>query len=103
MHGGPNRNLGTAAGSHIRCPSNTEHSGSEQVAGPPAENWDLDDDAAGGGENMHDTSTFKDWIRLLPDRNFHPDLVPDAAVVDYLGGTVGLSANKSGSALEAYL
>lgn len=91
--------LGVAAGSHMRRPSNGEHSGSVQVGGRPLETWELEDDAAGGAENMHHSSstTFQDWIRAQPDRNFDPDLVPDASVADYLGGTVSLSANRAGA------
>lgn len=80
----------------MRRAGNGEHSGSVQVGGRPLEKWELEDDA-GGGENMHhNTATFKDWIRSQPDRNFDSDLVPDASVADYLGGTVSLSANRAG-------
>ena len=82
----------------MRRSSNGEHSGSVQVGGRPLEKWELEDDAAGGGDNMHNNATFKDWIRLQPDRNFDADLVPDAGVAEYLGGTVSLSANRSGTA-----
>ena len=87
------------AGSHLHPASNGEHSGSVPVGGRPVEEWELEDDAAGGGENLLDSCTFKDWIRLQPDRNFDPGLVPDAAVADYLGGTVSFSAKRPGSAL----
>ena len=94
----PEATLGVAAGSHMRRPSNGEHSGSVQVGGRPLEKWELEDDAAGGGEDVHhNSSTFKDWIRAQPDRNFDSDLVPDAGVADYLGGTVSLSANRAGA------
>lgn len=79
----------------MRRASNGEHSGSMQVGGRPVEKWELEDDAE-GGENMQSSTTFKDWLRHQPDRNFDPDLVPDAAMAEYLGGTVSVSANRSG-------
>ncbi|KAL3154709.1 hypothetical protein ABBQ38_011258 [Trebouxia sp. C0009 RCD-2024] len=85
------------SGSHMRHPSNGEHSGSVAVGGRPVEDWELQDDAGGGGgETLHDSCTFKDWIRLQPDRNFDPGRVPDAGVADYLGGTVSFSAKRPG-------
>lgn len=95
--------LAFAAAGHLRPASNGEDSGSVPVGGRPVEEWELEDDAAGGGENLLDSCTFKDWIRLQPDRNLDPGLVPDAAVADYLGGTVSFSAKRPGSALESCL
>lgn len=88
----------------MRHPSNGEHSGSVAVGGRPVEDWELQDDAGGGGgETLHDSCTFKDWIRLQPDRNFDPGRVPDAGVADYLGGTVSFSAKRPGSAPQSFL
>ena len=66
-----------------------------QVGGRPVENWELEDDAE-GGVPMHDSITLKDWLRHQPARNFDPDKVPDETMAEYLGGTVSVSANRSG-------
>lgn len=65
------------------------------VGGRPLQEHEQVDDGE-EGEDLMRSSSMMDWIRSFDDSSFDPDMVPDAAMADYLGGTVSVAANRPG-------
>ena len=87
---------GTAGNLLRRMSSGAHQEGS--VGGRPLQEHEQIDDGE-DGEDLMRSSSMMDWIRSFDDSSFDPDMVPDAAMADYLGGTVSVAANRPGVCL----